>query len=62
MKQYIDMPSDRIRKLIRKKVREYQLWEGIDTLHARSIREQLMEQINALSAVLAAREAQLFLL
>jgi hypothetical protein len=62
MTEYFDMPSDRIRKLIRRKVREYQLWEGIDTDEARRVRETLKRQINSLSAVLAAREAQLFLL
>ena len=62
MTDYFDMPSDRIRKLIRRKVREYQLWDGKGTDEARRVRETLKQQISALSAVLAAREVQLFLL
>jgi len=62
MQRYWDMDNDQIRRLIRRKVREHQIWVHWDTPNSRQARMKLRDQINELSAILAAREAQMFLL
>jgi hypothetical protein len=62
MTDYSKTQSFELRRLIRKKVRYYKMLEGKDTDMVRKARGDLKKQINEISAILASREAQLFLL
>ena len=62
MTKYWDMSNDQIKRIVRRKVREYDKWEGYNLQEARQVRQALKNQINELSAILDAREAQMFLL